>query len=141
MHHPIRIGNVTYHFHSSRHETNGVMDLYEMIIPPQAQLGLPHLHREYDETIIGIDGIVTWTIGKDLVPVSSGQHLNIPRGIEHSYANLHTTTARILCILTPGLLGPEYFEELAALYNASGPTNYAEIGAMMTRYGVIPASI
>ncbi len=141
MHQPIRIGNVTYHFHKSRHETNGTVDIYEMIIPPQAQLGLPHLHRKYDETIVGIDGIATWTVGNDIIPVGPGQQLFIPRGVEHSYANLETSTARIMCILTPGLLGPEYFRELASIYNVGNSPDFAEIGAMMTRYGVIPASL
>jgi quercetin dioxygenase-like cupin family protein len=141
MHHPIRIGGVTVLFHQSRHETNGAMDLFEMIIPRQAQLGIPHLHREYDETILGVDGTSTWTVGSEVISIGPGQQLAIPRGVEHSYANLTVSTARVMCILTPGLLGLEYFHELADIYNASAPPNMAEIGTMMTRYGVIPATL
>jgi mannose-6-phosphate isomerase-like protein (cupin superfamily) len=141
MHQPIQVGNVTYHFHKSRHETNGAMDIFEMIIPPQAQLGLPHLHREYEETIVGIDGIATWTLGSEIIPVGPGDQLVIPRGVQHSYANLQVSTARIMCILTPGLLGPEYFQELASFYNGGKSPDFGEIGALMTRYGVIPASL
>jgi mannose-6-phosphate isomerase-like protein (cupin superfamily) len=117
------------------------MDLFEMIIPPQAQLGLPHLHREYDETILGIYGTSVWTVGSEAISIGPGEQYDIPRGVQHSYANLTDSTVRLMCILTPGLLGPEYFRELAAIYNAGGPPNMAEIGAMMTRYGVIPATL
>jgi hypothetical protein len=39
------------------------------------------------------------------------------------------------------MLGPEYFEELAFAMDCEGPTDYAALGLIMTRYGVIPATI
>lgn len=141
MHHPIRIGSVSVLFHKSRHETQGGMDVFEMTFPPQANLIIPHLHRDYDETILGVDGITTWTVDGVTTQLHPGQQLVISRGQQHVYGNRHPLPARILCIITPGLLGPEYFRELATIYNAEGPPNIAEIGTVMTRYGVIPASV
>lgn len=140
MHHPIHVGNLSITFLKSRHETYGSLDLFEMTIPPFANFSVPHLHRDYDETIIGMDGIITWTVAGKQIQIGPGQQLHIPRGVPHTYINMHPSTARMMFILTPGLVGPEYFRELAAAANVEGPPNIAAISAVMARYGVIPAS-
>jgi mannose-6-phosphate isomerase-like protein (cupin superfamily) len=140
MHQPIQLGNLSVTFIQSRHETDGAFDLFELIVPPQAFLNVAHLHRDYDETIIGMNGTTTWTIQGEHTLVGPGQQLHIPRGTTHSYANLHHTTARMMCLLTPGLVGPEYFHELAAVLRAEGPPDIAGISRVMTRYGVIPST-
>ena len=141
MHHPIHVGSLSVTFLKSRHETQGSLDLFELTIPPHASLNVAHLHRDYDETIIGMNGIITWTIEGEKVKVSPGESLHIPRGTAHTYANLHISTARMMCILTPGLVGPEYFRELAEVLSADGPPDIAGISSVMMRYGVIPASV
>jgi mannose-6-phosphate isomerase-like protein (cupin superfamily) len=138
MHYPIQIGGISVTFLQSRHETGGAFDLFELIVPPTFYLSVPHLHRDYDETILGLNGIATWTINGEEIQVKPGQLLTIPRGAVHSHTNLHNDTARMVCLLTPGLLGPEYFRELAATLNADGPPDIAGIGNIMVRYGVIP---
>jgi mannose-6-phosphate isomerase-like protein (cupin superfamily) len=138
MHHPIKIGRITVTFIKSRHDTGGAVDLYELIVPPDAFLNVPHLHRDYDETILGMNGIATWTIEGQQFQVHPGHKLCIPRGTVHSYSNLHNDTARMMCLLTPGLVGPEYFRELAAATQPDGPPDIAEISTVMARYGVIP---
>ena len=138
MHHPIKIGKISITFLKSRHETDGAFDLFELIVPPNAFLNVPHLHRDYDETILGMNGIATWTIEGQRFQIGPGQQLNIPRGTVHSYSNLHTTTCRMMCLLTPGLVGPEYFRELAAAIQPDSPPDIAEISSVMARYGVIP---
>jgi mannose-6-phosphate isomerase-like protein (cupin superfamily) len=140
MHHPIHVGNLSITFLKSRHETQGSFDLFELTVPPHVHLNVPHLHRDYDETIIGMNGITTWNIPGQQVNLGPGQQLHIPRGAAHSYANLQDSTARMMCILTPGLVGPEYFRELAAVLRADGPPDIAGISNVMMRYGVIPAS-
>jgi quercetin dioxygenase-like cupin family protein len=140
MHPVIRVGEITVSFLKTRHETHGVLDLFEMIIPPGYHMILPHLHRDYDETAIGLNGISTWTIDGVDHRLHRGEQLFIPRGTVHSYTNRNRSTARIMFILTPGLVGPEYFEDLAAIINSEGPLNLAEIGSIMTRYGVVPVT-
>jgi hypothetical protein len=44
-----------------------------------------------------------------------GQNLFIKRGAIHSFMNLGDERATCLSILTPGILGPEYFREMPAL--------------------------
>jgi mannose-6-phosphate isomerase-like protein (cupin superfamily) len=141
MHYPIQIGSISVTFLQSRHETDGAFDLFELIVPPNFSLSVPHLHRDYDETILGLNGIATWTVNGEEIQVKPGQLLTIPRGTVHSQNNLHHHTARMACLLTPGLLGPEYFRELAATLNAEGPPDIVSIGNIMVRYGVIPISV
>jgi mannose-6-phosphate isomerase-like protein (cupin superfamily) len=138
MHHPIKIGRITVTFLKSRHETSGALDLFELIVPPDVFLNVPHLHRDYDETILGMNGIAAWTINGKQIQVHPGQQIDIPRGTVHSYSNLHNDTARMMCLLTPGLVGPEYFRELAAAIQPDSPPDIAEISTVMARYGVIP---
>lgn len=140
MHPLIHVGGVSITFLKTRHETHGVLDLFEMIIPPTSHVVLSHLHRDYDETVIGLNGITTWTIDGTDYKLPRGEQLFIPRGAVHTYANRHKATARLMFILTPGLIGPEYFQDLATVINVDGPPNPAAIGSVMTRYGVVPAT-
>lgn len=140
MHEPIQIGSLTVTFLKSRHETDGALDLFELTVPSHAYLDVPHLHRDYDETIIGINGIATWTLDGAKFQVGPGQQLHIPRGTPHTYSNHHPGASRMMCLLTPGLVGPEYFLELAAILSTDGPPDIASLGNVMTRYGVIPAT-
>jgi mannose-6-phosphate isomerase-like protein (cupin superfamily) len=143
MYETIRVGEMSVTFLKTRHETYGAFDLFELTIPPYARVVLPHIHRKYDETIFGVDGTMTWTLHKDgedkPTQVTRGTSLFIPRGTPHFYANRTHTAARILCLQTPGVLGPEYYLEVAALYDRNGQhPDLAGIGAIMSRYGIVP---
>lgn len=144
MYETIRVGEMSVTFLKTRHETAGALDLFELTIPPFVRVPLPHLHRKYDETIFGVDGTMTWTLQGERedkpTEVRRGTTLFIPRGTPHFYANRTHTTARILCLQTPGVLGPEYYLEIAALYLTNCHPNLAGIGAIMSRYGVVPVT-
>jgi quercetin dioxygenase-like cupin family protein len=138
MHETIRVGEMSVTFLKTRHETEGAFDLFELTIPPFARVPLPHIHRKYDETIFGLDGTMTWTLRDNSTEVSRGVTLAIPRGTPHFYANRTHTTARVLCLQTPGVLGPEYYLEIAFLYRKGHHPDLAGIGAVMSRYGIVP---
>jgi quercetin dioxygenase-like cupin family protein len=138
MHRTIRVGEMSVTFLKTRHETDDAFDLFELTIPPYGRVLFPHIHRKYDETIFGVDGTMTWTLVDDSTEVRRGTTLFIPRGTPHFYANRTHTTARILCLQTPGVMGPEYYLEIAALYRSDRHPDLAGIGAVMSRYGVVP---
>ena len=144
MHKTIRVGEMSVTFLRTRHETDDVFDLFELTVPPFARVPFPHIHRKYDETIFGVDGTVTWTLHKDgedkPTEVRHGITLFIPRGTPHSYGNRTHKTARILCLQTPGVMGPEYYLEVAALFRNSPHPDVAGIAAIMSRYGVVPVT-
>ena len=75
--------------------------------------------------------------------VSLGREvLCIPRGAVHHFANTGDLDAKALAIVTPGILGPDYFREVAAILNAAavGPPDLAAIAAVMRRHGLTPVS-
>ncbi len=72
--------------------------------------------------------------------VRRGTTLFIPRGTPNSYANRTHKTARILCLQTPGVMGPEYYLEIAALFRNSPHPDVPGIAAVMSRYGVVPVT-
>jgi hypothetical protein len=47
----------------------------------------------------------------------------------------------MLAIVTPGILGPDYFREMAAVLKAAagGPPNFAAVAEVMRRHGLTPA--
>jgi quercetin dioxygenase-like cupin family protein len=140
MHKTIRVGEMSVTFLKTRHETNNTFDLFELTVPAFGRVPFPHIHRSYDETIFGVDGTMTWTLLDKPMQIRRGITLFIPRGTPHCYANLTHTTARILCLQTPGVMGPEYYLEIAALYRTNQHPDLASIGSVMSRYGVVPVT-
>src|ERR1700752_2004975 len=140
MHETILVGEISVTFLKSRHETGGKLDLFELTIPPQTQLYVPHIHRGYDEIAFGMDGVVTFTVEGTRTQVAHGDKLTIPRGKSHYFGNHQKNAARLMCLYTPGVMGPEYFREIAACFDEHGKPDLAEIGSVMLRYGVIPTS-
>jgi quercetin dioxygenase-like cupin family protein len=137
MHETIRVGEMSVTFRLTRHETGNTLDMFELILPPIASVIVPHIHREYDEMILGMDGISTWTLNGTIILLNPGDSLLIPRGAPHFFANLHDTPARMMCLQTPGVMGPEYYREIAKYFHTDTP-DVTAISDVMNRYGVIP---
>lgn len=134
----IRVGPVELRFLQSKHDTHGSLDLFEMTLPSGGRMPVPHHHRDWDETVYGLVGTITFTVDGTAHDVGPGDCLFIPRGVVHGFDNRSGATATCLSALTPGVLGPEYFCELAALL-AAGPPDEAMMGEVMLRHGLIPA--
>lgn len=137
MHEPIPVGGMTVTFHATRHETDGALDIFELTIPTGASVVIPHTHHNYDEWILGIDGITTWTLNGEIVLLHPKESLFIERGTPHFFANVHEEMGRVICLQTPGVMGPEYYREIARHYSSESP-DVAAIGEVMNRYGVEP---
>ena len=109
-----------------------------MAVEPNARMPIAHHHESWDETVYGLTGASTWRVdGRDVV-LEPGQSTFIKRGIVHAFRNDSQGTASCLCILTPGVLGPGYFREVAALAAAGAP-DPAKLKEIMLRYGLVPA--
>jgi quercetin dioxygenase-like cupin family protein len=134
----IRIGTMELRFLRSKHDTNGGLDLFEMTVPPSGQMPVPHYHRDWDETVYGLTGVVTFTVTGTPHDVGRGEFLFIQRGVVHGFDNRSGAMATCLIVLTPGVLGPEYFRELAALI-AARPPDEAKMREIMLRHGLVPA--
>ncbi|MEG9437051.1 cupin domain-containing protein [Edaphobacter sp. HDX4] len=135
----IRLGGMSVTFLMTRHETADALDLFELTIPAGGSVVVPHTHRNYDEWILGMNGITTWTLNREIISLRPGEHLLIPRGTPHFFANLDDQMGRVMCLQTPGVMGPEYYREIARHYRYEDP-DASGISDVMWRYGVDPLS-
>ena len=134
----IRIGPLTLRFLRDKHGTGGGLDLFEMTVPAEGEMPVAHYHRDWDETVYGLTGTVTFTVAGRPQAIGPGETLFIPRGAVHGFDNRSGAEAICVCILTPGVLGPEYFREIAALVT-DGPPDEALVREVMLRHGLVPA--
>lgn len=134
----IEFGSFQLRFLRDKHDTAGSLDMFELILQPEGRMPVPHYHESWEETAYGLAGTVTYTVEGQDHEVGPGDSLFIPRGKVHGFINRSGEVARCLCIMTPGVLGPEYFRELAALI-AAGKPDPAKAREIMLQYGLVPA--
>jgi hypothetical protein len=68
-----------------------------------------------------------------------GETVFIRRGIVHGFTNRSTEPASCLCTLSPGVLGPQYFMDMAGLLSGGAP-DPAKMKETMAPYGLIPVA-
>ena len=134
----IDMGSVQLRFLQDKDTTEGSLDLFELTLQPNARMPIPHYHETWDETITGLVGVSTWTVNNQPVEVGPGQSLFIRRGSVHGFTNRTDAPVTCLSILTPGVLGRGYFEEIAALLKGGAP-DLAKMKEVMLRHRLIPA--
>src|SRR5436189_3381894 len=137
----IRVGEMAIQFLVEGDESAGSVAVFEFDVPAGAKVAAAHSHDGYEETIYGLEGILTWTIEGTAREVGPGETLVIPRGAVHHFDNGRDVDAKALAIVTPGILGPDYFREVAAVFadSGGGPPDLARIGDVMRRHGLTPA--
>ena|SRR5579871_3238009 len=138
----IRIGELAIRFLLEGEQSDGSVAVFEFDVPAGSKVAAAHSHDGFEETIYGLEGTLVWTIEGRAYEVGSGEALCIPRGAVHKFENDGDVDASALAIVTPGILGPDYFREVAGVIEASagGPPNVAEVAAVMRRHGLTPAS-
>jgi quercetin dioxygenase-like cupin family protein len=134
----IKVGEITIRFVVEGEQSGGGVAVFEAHVPAGARVPVAHSHDGYEETIYGLDGVLTWTVEGAQTEVGPGEALVISRGAVHHFDNTGDLDARALAIVTPGILGPEFFREVAAILDASGggPPDLAAIAAVMGRHGL-----
>ncbi len=138
----IRLGPLLVRFLVAGENSAGTVAAFEVIVPGAQRLAAPaHSHNHYEETIYGIDGVLTWTVEGKQIDVAPGQALCIPRGAVHRFDNNTTKDARVLCMVTPAAIGPQFFRESAEVINAAAdrPPDKAKMVEIMLRHGLTPA--
>ena len=138
----IRVGPMAIRFLVEGDESEGSVAVFEFDVPAGAKVPGAHSHDGYEETIYGLEGVLTWTLEGAPIDVGAGEAIFIPRGAVHHFDNTRDVDAKALAIVTPGILGPDYFRELAAILDAAagGPPDVAALGAVMRRHGLTPAA-
>ena len=138
----IRLGPLAIRFLITGDNSTGTIAAFELTVPGTQRLAAPaHSHDHYEETIYGIDGVLTWTVDGKRIDVGPGQALYIPRGAIHRFDNNGGQDAKAFCVITPAAIGPQYFRESAEVINAAagGPPDRTKLVEIMRRHGLTPA--
>ncbi len=139
----IRLGPLGVRFLITGEDATGSVAIFELDVPAAQRLAAPaHSHDHYEETVYGLEGVLTWTVNGTPFDVGPGQALCIPRGAVHRFDNNGSQDAKALCVISPAAIGPLYFRESAEVINAAagGPPDRAKMAEIMTRHGLTPAA-
>ena len=137
----IRVGDLAIRFLLEGGQSDGSVAMFEFDVPAGSKVAAAHSHDAFDETIFGLEGALTWTLDSQAHEVGVGDVLYIRRGTVHQFANVGDLDAKALAVVTPGILGPEYFRDVAAVLDAAagGPPDLPAIAAVMRRHGLTPS--
>jgi quercetin dioxygenase-like cupin family protein len=137
----IRVGPLAIRFLVEGEESGGSVAVFEFDVPAGAKVPAGHSHDGYEETVYGLEGVLTWTIDGMPTDVGPGEALLIRRGAVHRFDNTHDVDARALAVVTPGILEPAYFRDVAAILDAAagGPPDLTALGEVMQQHGLTPA--
>jgi quercetin dioxygenase-like cupin family protein len=139
----IRIGPLGIRFLLTGDDTNGSVSVFEVMVPAGQKLAAPaHRNDAYEETLYGIEGVLTWTVDGKAIEVGPGEAVCIPRGAVHRFDNFGTEDAKQLSIVTPGIMSPAYFREASEIVNAAagGPPDVARMVEVFRRHGMTIAA-
>lgn len=140
----IHIGPLDIRFLVTGEQSSGSVAVFEVIVPAGQRLTAPaHSHDHYEETIYGLQGVLTWTVDGKQIDVAPGQALCIPRGAVHRFDNNNAEDAKVLCMATPAAISPQYFREVAEALSVTsgGPPDRAKMIEIMRRHGLTPAPL
>jgi quercetin dioxygenase-like cupin family protein len=135
---PIQVGALTVRFHVDADESGGSVSIFECDVPANARMPAPHSHDAFDETVFGLDGVTTFTVGGAHTDLNPGEALFIPRRVIHGFTNGGDVDARFLAVISPGLLGSGYFWDVAHVLAGDGPPDVEMLGEVMRRHGLTP---
>lgn len=138
----IDFGSLVVRFLLTGDNSTGSVAAFELIVRGGQRLPAPaHSHDHYEETIYGLDGVLTWTVGGRPIDVGPGQALCIPRGAIHRFDNPGSQDAKALCVITPAAIGPRYFREMFEVMKtvAGGSPDRVKMTEVMRRHGLTPA--
>ena len=138
----IHIGPIEIHFLITGEQSSGTVAVFEVVVPAHQRLmGPAHSHNHYEESIYGLQGVLTWTVDGKRFDVGPEQALCIPRGAVYRFDNNGTEDAKVLCLVTPAAIGPQFFREVAEAINAAGggPPDRMQMMEIMRRHGLTPA--
>ena len=137
----IKVGQMAIRFLVEGEQSGGSVAVFEFDVPAGSRIAAAHSHDGYEETVYGLEGTLTWTVEGTPTDVAPGEALVIPRGAVHNFDNRGDVDAKALAIVTPGILGPDYFRDVGAILDAAaaGPPDLAALAVVMKRHGLTPA--
>lgn len=134
----IRLGALEVQFLVEAEDSGGSATAFETLVPVGSNVPPPHSHDGFEEIVYGLRGVLTFTVDGDEHQIGPGQSLCIRRGQVHRFDNRSTVDGAFLSVATPGVFGPDYFQDIADVLSASagGPPDIAAIKDVMRRHGL-----
>ena len=83
----IAVGQLEIGFLLAGDGCDGSLSMFEFVVPAEARVPAAHSHDGYEETIYGLEGVLTWTVDGREVEVGPGDVLFIRRGLAHKFEN------------------------------------------------------
>ena len=93
----------------------------------------PHIHHTHEELFYVVEGEFEFVLGDRTVRAGPGTFVHVPPGVLHGFANRTDAPARYVGTIAPPTL-EHYFEELATLFGAGGPPDFAAQRALREKY-------
>src|SRR3954452_22624165 len=116
----IAVGQLTIRFLLEGDASNGSVAMFETEVPPGAHVPAPHSHDAYEETLYGLAGVATWTVEGRELEVGPGECVCIKRGEVHGFVNNGTETFRQLAVVSPAVIGAQFFRDMGAVLGGKG---------------------
>ena len=135
----VKIGGLEIRYLIDGTVTGAGTGMFELMVPPGARVPPAHSHRDNEEIVYVLDGVLRYTVDDETRDLTPGERMYTPRGSVHAFSNPHDSPARALIILTPDI-GARYFRDIAAVASAPGGPNPAKMAEIMTRYGLVLAA-
>src|SRR5215211_416325 len=101
MREEIKVGGMAIRFLVESEESGGSVAVFEFDVPAGSKVAAGHSHDGYEETIYGLEGVLTWTVESTAIDVGPGQARLIPRGAVHQFDNKGDVDAKALAVVTP----------------------------------------
>lgn len=134
----IRLGGIVLRFLVDGPTTGATATMFEMTVAPGAGMPVPHHHVGFDEAGYGVSGRLNFMLEGKITEVGAGDLVWIERGKVHGFTNPFDEPAKVLCTITPGVLGADYFKEIRGLLAGGGPPDPKAMAEVMLRYGLVP---
>lgn len=135
----IKIGQLEIRYLIDGTQAGAGMGMFELIVPPQARTPPAHSHRDNEEIVYVLEGVLRYSVDDETRDLAAGERMYTPRGSVHAFSNPHGERARALIILTPDI-GAGYFRDIAAAAVEPGGLNPAKMTQVMARYGLVLAA-
>ena len=103
------------------HETNGQYSLMEYSVAPGTTSTpvrdldcYPHCHGKFEETFLVQSGSLQFLLGDDVLALTEGDFVRVPKGVRHGFVNTSGEQVDLLVGFQPG-----GFEELFVKYRSN----------------------
>src|SRR4029450_11406735 len=90
----IKVGEVAIRFLVEGEQSAGAVAVFDFDVPAGARVPVAHSHDGYEETIYGLEGVLTWTVEGVPTDVGPGEALCIPGAPSTSSTTPATSTRR-----------------------------------------------